>query len=405
MELQVVRTIHPVGQGAFYGEILHRPGINDDKRIVYDCGVMPLSIRLKEEIGNFLPKDSTIDVLFISHFHADHVNGIKLLAEKYKIKHLVLPQIDRYDWFYIVENYLTTGTADVNVVSDVQASVGDARVIEVAPVEENQNGAVSDEPMVLDDSKLDGSKSTIINGLSPIVIGKQDFVRWHYIVVNPLKKADLDALRSALENIDYDGRKLTIDDLHKPEVLTAIRKELQDAYSRVFKGGNEYSMCMLSELADRKDYYSYSRYNKRFLHCMDFDRYRPRSEEYRSYGVDGGLYCGDADFLHCDTLECLKQRLDGRERFVGLLQLPHHGSKENFNVDLLNWFYNLQVSFACYGSPNRYNHPSSDVMGTTGTYCYVTGVNQFKTNVLTERIEVYKMKEVKVVNGLAKTSD
>ena len=386
MELEVIRTIHPVGQGAFYAETLHRPGINDDKHIVYDCGVMPLSNRLKEEIDNFLPKDSTIDVLFISHFHADHVNGIKQLAKRYKIKHLVLPQIDSYDWFYIVENFLTTGTVDVNVVSDVQESVGDARVIEVAPTEENQNVMVSNEPTL-----LDGYRNTRINGLSPLVIGRQTFDLWHYFVVNPLKKYDLDALRTALENIDYDGRKLTIDDLHKPEVLTDVRKELQEAYSRVFKGGNEYSMCMLSEMADRKQYYSYSRYKKKILHCMDCEHNCHRCEEYCSYDVDGGLYCGDADFLHCDTLECLKKRLGGREDYVGLLQLPHHGSKENFSIDLLNWLNNLQVSFACYGSPNRYNHPSSDVMGATGTYCYVTGVKHFKSNVLTEWIGVYKI--------------
>lgn len=385
-KLQVVRTIHPVGQGAFYTEILHSPGFNNDKRIVYDCGVLPFSKRLIEEIDNFQPKNSTIDVLFISHFHADHVNGIKLLAEKYKIKHLVLPQIDRYDWFYIVENYLTTGNSDVNIISDVQAAVGDARIIEVAPMEDFQNVTVSDEPSILDDSR----GNVIINGLSPLVIDKPDFELWHYIVVNPLKKGDLDALRRALENIDYDGKKLTLDDLHKPEVLYDVRKELQEAYSRVFKGGNEYSMCVLSELADRKQYYSCSQYNKRFLHCMNCDCYGPRCEVFRNYDVDGGLYCGDADFLHCDTLECLKKRLGGREGFVGLLQLPHHGSKENFNVDLLNWLYDLQVSFACYGSPNWYHHPSTDVMGTTGTYCYVTGVNQFKSNVLTERIEVYK---------------
>ena len=93
----------------------------------------PYSNRLKEEIENFLPKDSTIDVLFISHFHADHVNGIKLLAEKYKIKYVVLPQINDYEWLYIIENYLTTGIADVNVVSNVQASIGEARIIQVAP--------------------------------------------------------------------------------------------------------------------------------------------------------------------------------------------------------------------------------------------------------------------------------
>lgn len=46
MELQVVRSIHSVGQGAFYTETLHRPGMNDDKHIVYDCGANVLTERI-----------------------------------------------------------------------------------------------------------------------------------------------------------------------------------------------------------------------------------------------------------------------------------------------------------------------------------------------------------------------
>ena len=376
--LQVVRTIHPVGQGAFYSETLHRPGLNDDKHIVYDCGVLPMSSRLEEEINNFLPKGSTIDIMFISHFHADHVNGLKLLAERYKIKNLVLPQIDNYEWFYFLENYLTAGIADENIIENVKNSVGEAKIIQVAPREENGDRNVSEEF-----ASIDGLGGRIINGLSPIVIDRQNFALWHFIVVNPLLKGDLDALRTAIEDVDYDGRKITIEDLYQPKILDAIRKDLQSIYEKVFKGGNEYSMCMLSELANRKEYRSYSWYNRRNRLCMGC----------RLYGyddIDGGLYCGDADFLHCDTLECLKRRLRGREENVGLLQIPHHGSKKNFNIDLLNWLGRIRVSFACFGSPNRYNHPSSDVMGMAGTYSYTAGVNQFKSNVLTERIDVEK---------------
>ena len=376
--LQVVRTIHPVGQGAFYSETLHRPGLNDDKHIVYDCGVLPMSSRLAEEINNFLPTGSTIDIMFISHFHADHVNGLKLLAEKYKIKNLVLPQIDNYEWFYFLENYLTAGIADENIIEDVKNSVGNAKIIQVAPREENGDRNVSEEF-----ASIDGLGGRFINGLSPIVIDRQNFALWHFIVVNPLLKGDLEALRTAIEDIDYDGRKITIEDLYQPKILDAIRKDLQAVYEKVFKGGNEYSMCMLSELANRKEYRSYSWYNRRNRLCMGC----------RLYGyddIDGGLYCGDADFLHCDTLDCLKKRLGGRENNVGMLQLPHHGSKENFNIELLNWLGNVTVTFACYGSPNRYNHPSSDVMGLAGTYGSAIGVNQYKSNVLTERIDVMK---------------
>ena len=191
MKLQVIRTIHSVGQGAFYTETLHRPGSDDDKHIVYDCGVKPYSNRLVEEICNFLPHKSTIDVLFISHFHEDHVNGIKLLAERYKIKYVVLPQIDGYDWYYIIENYLTTGDADINVVSDLMAAIGDANLIKVNPMDENQNGSVSDEDVTIDN--IDSNVK--FNGRSPFIIDNKDFKLWHFIVVNPLKKRDLEDLK------------------------------------------------------------------------------------------------------------------------------------------------------------------------------------------------------------------
>ena len=168
-ELQVVRTIHPVGQGAFYSETLHRPEINNDKHIVYDCGVLPYSSRLEEEIKNFLPDGSTIDIMFISHFHADHVNGLKLLSRKYKIKNVVLPQIDGYDWLYVIENYLTTGIADVNIIPDIRGAVGDAKIIQVAPRDENSDRNVSDES-----ASIDGIVD-LFNGQSPIVIDRQNF--------------------------------------------------------------------------------------------------------------------------------------------------------------------------------------------------------------------------------------
>lgn len=385
MVLQVFRNIHPIGQGAFYTETLHRPNSNDDKHIVYDCGVLPYSRRLEEEIGNFLPKDSTIDILFLSHFHADHVNGVQKLAKKYRIRHVVLPQIDDYEWFYILENYLTTDDVNVALISNIRAAVGDANLVQVAPIGENGEGTVSNE-----NTAIDGLANRVINGLSPIVVDNKDFVLWHFIVVNPLLKGNIETLKAEIQNVNYNGRKLSIEDMHNPNILPVVRKDLQAVYSKVFKGGNEYSMCMLSELADRYKYESFSTFNRIKCHNDFCCRYGYCLEDCNNYRIDGGLYCGDADFLHCDTLHCLKKRLDGRERNVGLLQLPHHGSKENFNIDLLNWLRSLRVSFACFGNPNRYNHPSSDVMGIAGSYSSVMGVNQYKSNILTERIDVYK---------------
>ena len=244
MELQVIRTIHPVGRGAFYSETLHRPGMSDDKHVVYDCGVLPFSKRLEEEIGNFLPEGSTVDVLFISHFHADHVNGLKLLTERYKIKHVVLPQIDGYEWFYIIENYLTTGIADVGIITDVQSSIGNSKVIQVAPRRENAEEFVADESL-----SLDGRVGTIINGLSPLTIDNHDFALWHYVVVNPVLIEDLEVLKTAIQNIVYNGRKVSIDDLHNQKPSEQTCKQCTRKYSRA--GMSILCVCCQNCLTER----------------------------------------------------------------------------------------------------------------------------------------------------------
>ena len=48
---------------------------------------------MEKIIEDAFAENSVIDVLFISHFHADHVNGIELLAKRCEVKLVVLPLI------------------------------------------------------------------------------------------------------------------------------------------------------------------------------------------------------------------------------------------------------------------------------------------------------------------------
>ncbi len=89
--VKFIRTFHPVGQGAFYTEQIvdtdlevKRPCFN----MVYDCG--SITRNTKEKIRHII--DSTlnkgeIDILFLSHFDEDHINGAENLSPKY----IVLP--------------------------------------------------------------------------------------------------------------------------------------------------------------------------------------------------------------------------------------------------------------------------------------------------------------------------
>lgn len=96
---KITRTIHPVGQGAFYSEVLK---IDDIvlKTVVYDCGTTTEGKYLNNEIKNLFAKNSNkpIDLLFISHFHEDHINGIPDLINSKKVNKIVIPNVSSGDF-------------------------------------------------------------------------------------------------------------------------------------------------------------------------------------------------------------------------------------------------------------------------------------------------------------------
>ena len=105
--MRVTRFIHPVGQGAFYSERIEHE--DHTYNIVYDCGYgnkKKTPKRLEREIASYYKNDDVIDVLFISHFDNDHINGInELKRHTSMIRNIIVPLIEEEDfWFYSIEN-------------------------------------------------------------------------------------------------------------------------------------------------------------------------------------------------------------------------------------------------------------------------------------------------------------
>lgn len=72
------RTLHPVGQGAFFSEQFFDSSNQCLFSVIYDCGSTSKGL-LNHEIEQL---EKSIDIMFISHFDNDHINGLKTLIEK-----------------------------------------------------------------------------------------------------------------------------------------------------------------------------------------------------------------------------------------------------------------------------------------------------------------------------------
>jgi beta-lactamase superfamily II metal-dependent hydrolase len=105
---------------------------------------------------------------------------------------------------------------------------------------------------------------------------------------------------------------------------------------------------------------------------------------------EGCLFCGDSDFKKYDVMAILKKRLQNSNKNIGLLQIPHHGSRRNFKKNLYDWLIIPFVSFACCGKRNRYRHPSRLVVRSVRVYGLFIKVTEMIGNQLEETINVYR---------------
>ena len=87
------RNFLPVGQGAFYLEQFDKKTFGKDVIIVYDCGSLTDVNLVEEEIRKHLREGEKIDAVFLSHLHADHINGLPYLLKYCDVKKIYFPLV------------------------------------------------------------------------------------------------------------------------------------------------------------------------------------------------------------------------------------------------------------------------------------------------------------------------
>ena len=338
-EILFKRTLHPVGHGAFFTEqfFSKEEGISSIN-VVYDCGSLhsrsaSVPSVISNEIKISFDNDEHIDMVFISHFDNDHVNGLMgLLGEgrnkrmdsrthvfiPFKYPYLILVMEDDYPEFC---EFIRAGIK--NGVHFIGVDIGD----EVSYIN-------------IDDSKFIEGNGSLSFGISEkfinvFYLGNQI---WHYMPF--MRERSLNhvgdfykRIKKELPDINLNNVEHILDNANFSS-LKKIYKEIGHTENGVTRI-NINSLLMLSfpsrDIQTEQTYIQNPFYKN--WHGMD--------SPYSSI-PPSCLYTGDTSLSsdlniinHC-VCELKKHSGDFK---IGMMQIPHHGSKYCYNQNIASSQY------------------------------------------------------------------
>lgn len=306
----MVRTFHPIGQGAFYSERHFFP--NSEFTIVYDCGSTSVpSKKLESKIRSSFPKNHQIDILFISHFHADHINGIETLTKHCKIKKVVIPLIDNETKILLINaNLLESNFSDTRLIDNPSDLFGsDIPIIRIDPATDTDETNLNATQLISD---IDTSK-TLPSGT---VLIPREQAKWYFIPVNFEHNRRKEQFRNALKR--YRLELTDIDTIYK---INTHKGVIKNAYAEVDGDLNTNSMVLYSGYSTNET-----------ITCTSYPFF------FRTRQNSGCLYTGDIDLTENNLETKFKRFFRPKDTPIGTLQIPHHGSIHNSK----NPFYNKE---------------------------------------------------------------
>lgn len=334
VKMKVTRTLHPIGQGAFYTEKFEYDG--QQCNVVFDCGgtssvieerVKKYCKRLSREQKVELP---TIDAVFISHFDNDHVNGLKTLLNKAEVKCIFLPLLND-DEVYALSLSFVEKLGDPLYSGLIESAIrgtplrGHINVVRI----DKYNGGISDEqPYFLYDGQNEhtDSRIEIPSGTS---IKLKNSTPWIFKTFN-FRNAEGKREKQLKNALKKRGYELSLTELIKKWQAPQYQDGIRKCYKFVSGSMNANSMVTYSGPKDRDIEVSH-RFTclsrpcdwRNLCCCKVLDGKLAGSMYFGDYEAKGGLKW--------------KQYEDSFKSLIPLLhvqQVPHHGSRHNYNVKL-----------------------------------------------------------------------
>lgn len=336
------RTFHAVGHGAFYTEKFFRESTEPSFCAVYDCGGNGMSSMVQR---TFM-EQATINLLFISHLHHDHINGVTKLLSNCKVERIVLPALEpNMVAEAILYNYIHNMDFSSSSFSLIErllnGDLGETEITEVDAVSPEHGDDLTVELGNLGEKLLSGTA---------IAVNRE---AWRYIPINietnnaSLLVAELEksAKVSAGYFLDNNGR-LDYKKVKNAVMLLGVTK-CKKIYERIFgKSHNSYSMPVFSVSAKCLEARCHQ-----FCHCVG-------STPMNCH--ENCLYMGDFEATtKYKQLEIAYQTAGIDYKKIGILQVPHHGSERNRNDEL---YKSNKLCVISAGNHDRYKHPDESVL-------------------------------------------
>lgn len=296
------RILHPVGQGAFFTEQFLDESGKVVYNVVYDCGSFTSQPNLLEyEIRNTFERNAHIDLLFISHFDEDHVNGLMTLQNQTKIDKdtkVIIPFKYPYLLMVMDDDYPTLARFVMRMFNIGAQVIG---------IEEISGENVRRDPIAI----------VVPMGNAPIETEKNIGPIWYYY---PFMLPDQKSLQKV-----FEGKVKDIVKLDDPNEILAKRKELKNIYKTIgkTKGG-------------------VTRINVNALFMLSFPAVNVacNTNIWHQINLKGNVastcfYTGDSN-LKGNGYDEVKQKVTdildiySKGTKVWMMQVPHHGSDKCF---------------------------------------------------------------------------
>lgn len=382
------RNFIPIGQGAFYLEQFFISGKTIN--VIYDCGSDTDISILKKEINSNLRKEDEIFLLFISHFHSDHITGLEYLLKNYKIKNIIAPYTSKKDKYLESLIYLCSSSAhtkddfiyrfinDPNeaILETSESNSYSINIFSVLPYGEEQSDITNDK------TKLISSGNNI---LEKNIIPDEylSSYAWEYVPFCFKNKERSNTFYDQLQiNLSVCSSKyisMSLEELVKNWENKEVQNAVKEAYKKVSSDLNLTSLTLFSGakndiikqtlisdtshkgcvcIKEPCDCFYECDYNtKSAIYCRALNNIH--KDRVCINKPCGCLYTGDYNAKGPTYWNSLEIAYKDYINYIGCIQIPHHGSNYNYNSEFakFNAFYIISA-----GIHNKHRHPSRYVI-------------------------------------------